>query len=66
MSDELAALGVAERGGDGDLDAELVRPMGLAFADAFDFRRVQGVNRRANFGRRSPSLGGQYWGLTQI
>ena len=29
MGDELAALGVAEGGGDGDLDAELVRPWAL-------------------------------------
>src|SRR5688572_10928609 len=42
MSDELAAPGVADRGGDGDFDAELVRPMGLTLADALDLRRVQG------------------------
>ena len=28
----------------GDLDAELVRPVGLALADAFDFRGVQGID----------------------
>ena len=44
MGDELAPLGMADRGGDGDLDAELVGPMGLALADAFDFRRVQGID----------------------
>ena len=44
MGDELAALGVADRGGDGDFDAELVRPMGLALADALDLRRVQGID----------------------
>jgi hypothetical protein len=45
VGDELAALAVLERGGDADLDAELVRPMGLALADAFDFRRMQGMQR---------------------
>jgi hypothetical protein len=44
VGDELAAPGVADGGSDGDLDAELVGPMGVAFADAFDFRRVQGID----------------------
>src|SRR5450432_1743520 len=44
MGDELAALGMADGGGDGDLDAELVRSVGLPLADAFDFRRVQGID----------------------
>src|SRR6202011_39407 len=44
MGDELAALGMADRGCDGDFDAELVRPMSLALADAFDFRRMQGID----------------------
>src|SRR5450432_2725370 len=44
MGNELAALGMADRGCDGDFDAELVRPMSLALADAFDFRRVQGID----------------------
>src|SRR5258708_9663592 len=39
-----ATLAVLERGGDADLDAELVRPMGLALADAFDFQRMQGID----------------------
>jgi hypothetical protein len=46
VGDELAALGVADRGGNSDFDAQLVGPMGLAFADAFDFRRVQGIDLR--------------------
>ena len=46
MGDELAALAVLEGGGNADLDAELVRPMGFAFADAFDFRRMQGIDLR--------------------
>ena len=46
MGDELAALAVLEGGGNADLDAELVRPMGLALADAFDFRRMQGIDLR--------------------
>jgi hypothetical protein len=41
VGDELAARGVADRDGDGELDAELVRPVGLC--DALDFRRVQGI-----------------------
>jgi hypothetical protein len=40
MGDELTALGMGERGGDGDLDAELVRPVRLALADAFHLRRM--------------------------
>jgi hypothetical protein len=36
MGDELAALGMADRGCNGDFDAELVRPMSFALADAFD------------------------------
>jgi hypothetical protein len=46
MGDELAALAVLEGGGNAHLDAELVRPMGLALADAFDFRRMQGIDLR--------------------
>ena len=41
---ELAAFAAVQRGGDGGLDAELVRPVRLAFADAFDLRRVQGID----------------------
>lgn len=44
MGDELAAPGVAEGGSHRDLDAELVRPVGPALADAFDFRGVQGID----------------------
>ena len=44
VGDELAALGAMERGGERDLDAELVRPMRLAFADAFDLGRVQRID----------------------
>ena len=47
VGDELAALAVLEGGGNADLDAELVRPMGLPLADAFDFRRMQGIDHRA-------------------
>src|SRR3954469_8246389 len=46
MGDELAALGVADRGGDGDFDAELVRLGSLTLADALDLRRVQGIDLR--------------------
>lgn len=44
--DELATLGMADRGCDRDFDAELVRPVSLALADAFDFRRMQGIDLR--------------------
>ena len=45
----MASFAVPERGGNAHLDTELVRSMGLAFADAFNFRRMQGKT----FGPRS-------------
>lgn len=44
MGDELSAGGMLHRRGDAHLDAELVRLVRLALADAFDFRRVQRVH----------------------
>ena len=45
MGDKLAALRVLEGRCKGDLDAELVRPVRLPpLADAFDLRRVQGID----------------------
>src|SRR5882724_5947985 len=44
VGDELATLAVLERGGDADLDAELVRLVGLALADAFHFGSMQAVD----------------------
>jgi hypothetical protein len=44
VGDELTALGVPQRGGDGDLEPELVRPMRLALADAFDLQRMQRID----------------------
>jgi hypothetical protein len=44
VGDELAAPGAIERGGERDFDAELVGPMRLAFADAFDLGRVQRID----------------------
>jgi hypothetical protein len=44
VGDELAAPGAMERGGERDLDAELVRPMRFALADAFDLGRVQRID----------------------
>ena len=41
MQRELAALAALQRGGDRHLDAELVRSMRLALADALDLRRMQ-------------------------
>src|SRR5476651_1731837 len=46
VGDELATSGMTERGGDGDLDAELIGAMRLALADAFDLRRVQRIDLR--------------------
>jgi hypothetical protein len=46
VGDELAAPGAMEGGGERDLDAELVRAMGLALADAFDLGRVQRIDPR--------------------
>src|ERR1700730_15796063 len=40
---ELAAPGAAVGGDDRDLDAELVRRRGLAFTDAFDLGRMEGI-----------------------
>ena len=48
VGDEQAAPGAMERGGERHLDAELVRAMGLAFADAFDLRRVQRIGRKCD------------------
>jgi hypothetical protein len=44
---ELPALRLGHRGGDRDLAAELVGCSRLAFADALDLRRVQGVDLAA-------------------
>ena len=44
VEDELAALRLRHRGGDADLAAELVRRPRLAFADALDLRRMQGID----------------------
>src|SRR5882757_5061839 len=44
MGDELAALAVLEGGGNADLDAELVRLVRLALADALHLGRVQAVD----------------------
>jgi hypothetical protein len=44
MGNELAALAVLEGGGNTDLDAELVRLVGLALADAFHFGGMQAVD----------------------
>src|SRR6266702_2832005 len=47
MGDELAACGMPHRGGDADLDPELVGTVRLALADAFDLRAL---GRMAAFG----------------
>src|SRR6202171_5065110 len=44
MGDKLTALAVLEGGGNADLDAELVRLVGLALADAFHFGGMQAVD----------------------
>ena len=50
MGDELAAAAALERGGDGDLDAELIGFVGLALADALHLGRVQGIDLLARAG----------------
>jgi pimeloyl-ACP methyl ester carboxylesterase len=44
---ELAALGRGDRGGHGDFASELVGCPGLAFADAFHLRGMQGIDLAA-------------------
>jgi hypothetical protein len=44
VGDELATLAVLERGADADLDAELVRLVGLALANAFRLGGMQAVD----------------------
>src|SRR6266702_7225436 len=44
MGDELAALAMLEGGGNADLDAELVRLVGLTLADALHFGGMQTVD----------------------
>ena len=46
VGDELAALGMMERRGDGTFHAELARAMRLALADAFDLGGVQRIDLR--------------------
>jgi hypothetical protein len=47
MGNELAALGVWQRRGHRDLDAELVGPVRLALADALHLRRMQRIDLRS-------------------
>src|SRR5262249_40515232 len=47
MGDKLPAGGMLHGGGDAPLDAELVRPVRLALADALPLRRVQGIDLAA-------------------
>src|SRR5262249_61575465 len=47
MGDELTAGGMLHGGGDAHLDAELVRLVRLALADALHLRRVQGIDLAA-------------------
>jgi hypothetical protein len=44
MGDELAAFGVVERRGDGDLDTELVGSVRFPLADALDLGRMQRID----------------------
>ncbi|GLS36975.1 hypothetical protein GCM10010869_25670 [Mesorhizobium tianshanense] len=44
MGDELAAAAALQRGGDRDLDAELIGLVGLTLADAFHLGSVQGID----------------------
>src|SRR5450755_2293171 len=56
VGDELAAFAVLEGGGNADLDAELVRLMRLALADALHLGCVQAVD----LGAALPALLGTY------
>src|SRR5262252_8416090 len=47
MGDELTAGGMLHGGGDAHLDAELIRLVRLALADALHLRRVQGIDLAA-------------------
>ena len=44
LGDKLPAFGVRQRGGDRDLDPELVRPVGLALADSLHLGCVQRID----------------------
>ncbi|CAH0356556.1 hypothetical protein SPH9361_04196 [Sphingobium sp. CECT 9361] len=44
MGDELAALAAVDRGGDADLDAELIGAVCLALADAFDLGGMERID----------------------
>jgi hypothetical protein len=52
MQHELATRGTGLGGDDRDLDAELVGRTGLAFANAFDLRGVEGIELPAALARR--------------
>ena len=53
MNDELPALGMGERRRERELDTELMRPMRLAFADAFELGRMQAEDAQIRIGRRA-------------
>ena len=44
MEDELAALGLGDWGGDGDLSPAFIRRMRLVLAEALDLRRVERID----------------------
>ena len=47
MGDELASVGAMQRGGERDLDAELVGAMGFSLADALDFWGMERIELAA-------------------
>jgi len=58
MGDELTAGGMLHGGGDAHLDAELIRLVRLALADALHLRRVQAARSAASRRRSSASSNG--------
>ncbi len=60
VSDELPAGGMLHGGGDAHLDAELVGPVRLAFADALNLWRVQGIDLAVSMAISWLSLARQY------
>ena len=63
VNGELAALAAVQRGGDGGLDAELVGLVGLSFSNAFDLRRMQGIDMLSAIAR---PLGQNPVGLVEL
>ncbi len=66
VSDELPAGGMLHGGGDAHLDAELVGPVGHAFADALNLWRVQGIDLAVSMAISWLSLARQYESIERL